>query len=344
EHDKRSVVQFYFGYSSAPGDGLEFSIDSWNDGTIDGSFMWPSTVPLVLNDLFYPASLPETVAVGASSSWDCRPRYSQFGDGLDFLAPSKGFLLTTPITTTDITAEAGYDETNYHTSFGGTSAATPLAAGIAGLILSAAPELTAEEVRQLMRDSADKIGPEPYVDGRNDRYGYGRVNAHRALAALAGEQTSADLVLTKTADDDRVRLREELSYKITVTNEGPAEATNVTVTDTLPSELTFDEASDDCAFNNGLLVCTVESLDEGESEEFEFKGIVSEVPEDGLLINQATVTADQVDVNPSNNTAEAVTLVREGGGQRDDDDEDDDEDDDDSGNRGGGNRNNDQDD
>ncbi len=311
EHEGTNRVWFFYWISSEYGsDGLEFYFDRWNDGTIDKDYGWASGWAPVKFDLFYPASLPETVAVGASSSWDCRSGYSQFGADLDFLAPSAGYVLSTYMTSTNPTADAGYFDTSYFIAVGsGTSLASPIAAGIAGLILSAAPELTAEEVRQLMRDTADKIGPEPYFDGRNDRYGYGRVNAHRALAALAGEQTSADLVLTKTADDDRVRLYEELSYKITVTNEGPAAATNVTVTDTLPQELNFEEASDDCAFNNGILVCSIASIEEGEREEFEFKGIVSQVPADRLLINQATVTADQVDGTPGNNTAEAVSQV-----------------------------------
>jgi uncharacterized repeat protein (TIGR01451 family) len=321
EHEKQGLTWFsYWRSSECPGDKFEVFLDRWNDGTIDEYLGYDCHAPVVKFDVHYPASLPETVAVGASSSWDCRSGYSQFGSNLDFLAPSSGSRLTTPITTTDITGEEGYDDTNYTVFFGGTSAASPLAAGIAGLILSAAPELTAEEVRQLLRETADKIGPEAYLDGRNDRYGYGRVNAHRALAAVIGDQETADLVLTKTAEDEKARLREELEYSITVTNGGPAEATNVRVKDTLPQEVTLEEASDDCAMDQGTLVCSAASIPAGESEAFEFEVIVSRVPEDRLLINQATVTADQADVNLSNNSAEAVTQVIGGMSRRESDD------------------------
>lgn len=321
QHEKSVYIWFYYWISSeSPGDKLEISLDRWNDGIVDEYLVQASGVPAIEFDVSYPANLPETVAVGASSSWDCRSEYSQFGADLDFLAPGGNYGLTTPITTTDVKVGFGYDHTNYTHSFAGTSAATPLAAGIAGLILSAAPELTAQEVRQLMRETTDKIGPEPYVDGRNDRYGYGRVNAHRALAALTGDQETADLVLTKTAEEDQVRLREELEYTITVTNGGPADATNVTVTDTLPQEVTLEEASEDCAINQGTLVCSTASLPLGESKEFEFEVTVSRVPEDRLLINQATVIADQVDTNPSNNTVEAVTQVIGGMSRRETDD------------------------
>jgi uncharacterized repeat protein (TIGR01451 family) len=321
EASRLGMTELYIWVSSEDEkDTLDIFIDSNNDGTIDGQFAQLSGVPQVRFDIPYPTNLPETVAVGASSSWDCRSDYSQFGADLDFLAPSAGSWLTTYITTTDGTGEAGDNETNYLSIFWGTSAASPLAAGIAGLILSAAPEMTAQEVRQLMRENTDKIGPEPYVEGRNDRYGYGRVNAHRALAALTGEQETADLVLTKTTEDDQVRLREELEYTITVTNGGPAQATNVVVTDILPQEVILEEASEDCVFEQGTLVCSVTSLPAGESEEFEFEVIISRVPEDRLLINMASVTADQDDINLINNTAEAVTQVIGGMSRRESDD------------------------
>ena len=42
------------------------------------------------NSISYPASMPETIAVGASTNRDVRANYSQFGNGLDFVAPSNG--------------------------------------------------------------------------------------------------------------------------------------------------------------------------------------------------------------------------------------------------------------
>lgn len=46
--------------------------------------------------------------------------------------------------------------------FGGTSSATALVAGIAGLVISANPDLSASEVKQILQETADKIeDPEP---------------------------------------------------------------------------------------------------------------------------------------------------------------------------------------
>ena len=70
---------------------------------------------------------------------------------------------------------------DYLDGFSGTSASSPIAAGIGALLLSAHPELTADDVRRRMQWSADKVGGVEYPGGRNDEYGYGRINAYRAL-------------------------------------------------------------------------------------------------------------------------------------------------------------------
>src|SRR5260370_28281257 len=67
--------------------------------------------------------------------------------------------------------------------FGGTSAACPLAAGGGALALSAAPALKAADLRDLLHRSCDKIGGVTYdATGWNMFYGYGRINAQRAVS------------------------------------------------------------------------------------------------------------------------------------------------------------------
>jgi hypothetical protein len=60
-------------------------------------------------------------------------------------------------------------------------------AGAAGIILSANPELTEIEVRQIIHDTADKVGGVAYVNGRNDQMGYGRLNVLKAVEIALGE-------------------------------------------------------------------------------------------------------------------------------------------------------------
>ncbi len=178
----------YFAWvSSEPGfDGLQLLIDLNNDGSFDRFGDFQSEVSEVTTGVAYPAAFPEAIAVGASSDSGCRSYYSQFGSELDFVEPSAGSFRNRSIFTTDRTGGAGYEPfSDYYAFFGGTSSATPLTAGIAGLILALNPDLTQAQVRQILRDTADKIGPDPYVGGRNDRYGFGKVNALRALASVA---------------------------------------------------------------------------------------------------------------------------------------------------------------
>ena len=136
--------------------------------------------------LSYPASNQYTVAVGASTDFGRRSDYSQYGADLDFVAPSSGGLKD--IFTTDRTGIKGDDPNNYSPYFGGTSAATPLASGVAALMLSRNPTLTSDQVRTILRQTCQKIGDDPYTDGRNEHYGYGRIDAQAAVTAAGSSQ------------------------------------------------------------------------------------------------------------------------------------------------------------
>jgi subtilisin family serine protease len=154
----------------------------------------------VISNVQYPASLSSTVpglvAVGASTDWDFRADYSQYGNALDIVAPSSGGYAA--ITTTDRTGADGYNtnsgtDGNYTNTFGGTSAAAPLAAGVAALLLTRNPGLSAELVRTILRNSAKEIGGVTYNgNGFNSFYGYGRLNAYEALISF-GANISAEI-------------------------------------------------------------------------------------------------------------------------------------------------------
>jgi subtilisin family serine protease len=122
---------------------------------------------------------PQTLAVGSSSNQGLHSTYSESCLELDFLAPSSGGSNGTASLTT--TAIDGY--TN---SFGGTSAAAPVASGVGGLVLSALPDLSWSDLRTLLQNSAEKIDPEnaDYDDrGHSLSHGYGRLDALAALEA-----------------------------------------------------------------------------------------------------------------------------------------------------------------
>jgi large repetitive protein len=111
----------------------------------------------------------------------------------------------------DRTGANGYDPGDYagqssdSTGFGGTSSATPLASGVAALVLSQSPGLTAVQLRQAIRYGTDRIGgaaatyentyppvfPMPAVPGVNTEYGFGRLNALKALNAATAPRIAA---------------------------------------------------------------------------------------------------------------------------------------------------------
>ena len=134
----------------------------------------------------YPAQLSlsrPVIAVGATNEWDeLKSPNSQdgewwwgsnYGDALTVVAPG------VHIYTTDISGSAGYDQGNYYAEFGGTSSATPHVAGIAALMLSVNAELSPAEVKDILQTTAEDLG-DPGFDAF---YGFGRVNAERAVAA-----------------------------------------------------------------------------------------------------------------------------------------------------------------
>jgi subtilisin family serine protease len=143
----------------------------------------------------YPARYPEVIAVGATDNMDVRWGYSCYGPELDIMAPGGPYPPGSGgvgIWTTDIVGSSGADGYNGmpgvtdYTIFGGTSASTPIVAGVAALILSIEPNLTSDEVRHFLTRSAHDLGD----PGRDDYYGWGRVDARAAL----------DMVLAKRAD------------------------------------------------------------------------------------------------------------------------------------------------
>ncbi len=136
----------------------------------------------------FPGTLADLLTVSASNEFDeFKSRTSRDGEGwwgsnqgpeVDVAAPGVHNY------TTDITGSDGYNpapDGDYYPIFNGTSSATPIVAGAVGLLLSANPTLGEAAVRQIIRNTADKVGGLHYFQGRNDQMGYGRLNVERAV-------------------------------------------------------------------------------------------------------------------------------------------------------------------
>ena len=129
------------------------------------------------------SSIPEVIAVGATDKDNLRAYYSNFGKNLDIVAPGGYYL---GITTLDDVASNGYtdgdyilyDDSNY---FSGTSASAPIVSGAIALLLEKNPNLTRDEVENILKNTAEKVGTLDYINGRNNYYGYGKIHLSNML-------------------------------------------------------------------------------------------------------------------------------------------------------------------
>jgi subtilisin family serine protease len=142
----------------------------------------------------FPASDSNAIAVSASTDRAALANYSNVGAEVSVAAPSSGGVRG--IFTTDVSypnrgfnigvSSTGGTDGLYFNDFGGTSSATPLAAGVAALVLSVNPNLSRQALRDLLQNTADKIGGGYDANGHSDDFGYGRVNAGRAVQQASG--------------------------------------------------------------------------------------------------------------------------------------------------------------
>ena len=126
------------------------------------------------NPVIYPAANPHVLAVGATTPYGTRGSFSEYGSFVDVAAPGVDILSTM------------WDNTYDYAS--GTSMASPFVAGLASLVWSGNPALSADQVAQIIAGTATDLGPA----GRDDEFGWGLINARAAVsAAYAGQAMAA---------------------------------------------------------------------------------------------------------------------------------------------------------
>jgi uncharacterized repeat protein (TIGR01451 family) len=194
--------------------------------------------------------------------------------------------------------------------FFGTSAAAPHAAAVAGLLKSLKPAATNAEIRAALTSSALDIEGA----GVDRDSGAGIVMAYQGLAAIS----SADLSIVKTDSPDPVVAGTDLTYSITVTNNGGDRAVDLVMSDSLPAGTTFVSftapagwtSTTPSAGSNGTVTARKETLDNAQVAVFSLVVHVSPSTPDGtMLSNTATVTSPVTDPNTGNNSSTATTAV-----------------------------------
>jgi uncharacterized repeat protein (TIGR01451 family) len=121
--------------------------------------------------------------------------------------------------------------------------------------------------------------------------------------------SSSDMAITKTASPNPIKQGNTLTYTLNVTNNGPSDANNVTVTDTLPATVSYISATPTqgtCSQAAGKVTCLLGTMNSGTSTTITIQ-VTAVTP--SSAVNNASVTADQPDPNSSNNTAMQTTLI-----------------------------------
>jgi len=164
---------------------VQMSLSVGTSAALDAAFQtaWDNNLTIICASgnggtatVSYPSSNVNVMAVGSTTSGDLRSGFSQHGPLLEVSAPGSSVLTLTTGNSTTVTS--------------GTSFAAPLTSGIVALMLGANPGLTNAEIRQILKDSADKVGGYDYnwsgaMPGHSQELGYGRVNVATAVAMAA---------------------------------------------------------------------------------------------------------------------------------------------------------------
>ena len=165
------ILNMSFGWNDdAPG-GLEVLHDAIRYAHESGLLLVASTGNSSSIDVNYPAAFPEVIAVGATDNRDKLWANSTQGPEVSVVAPGKDILtlMSDP-----------FDPDTLYGFSNGTSFAAPFVSGAAAVIWSEYPELTNEELRDLLQRTAVDGGPA----GFDDSYGHGRVDLLLALLEL----------------------------------------------------------------------------------------------------------------------------------------------------------------
>ncbi|MFK8112437.1 MAG: DUF11 domain-containing protein [Rubripirellula sp.] len=121
-----------------------------------------------------------------------------------------------------------------------------------------------------------------------------------ATADIRGQQV--DVSLTKSLDNDRPNVGDEVTFLITVRNDGPSAATGVEVTDSLPAGVALTgNLPSRGSFNTSTRVWTVGRLESGDSGTLELTTRVDQVLTNAVNLAQVTATNEpDVDSTPGN--------------------------------------------
>ncbi len=118
----------------------------------------------------------------------------------------------------------------------------------------------------------------------------------------------ADLTVEKSVDNSTPHNGDQISYSVTVKNDGPDDATGVSISDLLPLGLSYVSDDGNGAYDSGTGIWTIGSLANGASVILTVTAEVTGNVSDEIL-NHAVATAIEIDPNSDNNQDDALVTV-----------------------------------
>lgn len=180
--------------SSAYYSNLEKDVKSWNDAINTATASGCICVASAGNDgkdinvvQPYPAMVENTIVVGATTPENRKPSFSNFGDKVDIYAV--GNLMT-----------SYNDYGNKVTNWGGTSGSAPVISSICALLVTAKPDITVDEIKQLLLETGYSTNEENQTDDTRiiaDAYG-----CVKKLLGSELEPLRLDYTVNKSSNSD----------------------------------------------------------------------------------------------------------------------------------------------
>ena len=234
------------------------------------------------------ANFRNTIVDNNGNANNCSGNITAFAGNLAFGAGCTGFANGDPLLG-PLTNNGGLTETH------------ALAAGSAAIDIGTDPACPAADQRGTAR---------PQDGDSNGSF----ICDSGAYELIGGPVTGADLAVTMTDDLDPVTVTSLITYMMTVSNNGPDDATGVVLTDTLPGLTTYQSATPSqgsCVHAGGspggTLTCSLGAITAGSSATVEM--IVMAPGFATTLTNNASATGNESDPNAGNNSASENTTV-----------------------------------
>lgn len=163
--------------------------------------------------MFYPAAYENVISVASTSSTDAKSSFSQYGTWIDISSPGSNIYSTVPNTS--------------YAYMSGTSMASPMVAGLVGLMLSVNPTLPQADVIDCLLNTADNI------DAQNSGYigmlGSGRIDAYAALQCMQSSAVSLDAGVLQIQQPTGTICNATITPKVLLKNFGMNTLTNVAI-------------------------------------------------------------------------------------------------------------------